>query len=288
MRIFVITFLFLSNALIVHAQHHFEKSFKITFPNNKAKQVSYIRFPANSPIIGTLEIEVSGGYNHQLNRGNLTKRINLVFNGGPSGYISQQSEVVSANGELGSQWSIGEFERENTRIPIYHLVSTGNDIVVKVRGTIIHNTVATLITNNLNILGPLDFEGSMPSRSFKSSIEPRIGLGTKTPEHRLDVVGKIRAHEILVNTQKTADHVFEEDYKLRSLDSLAAFIKENGHLPEIPSAEAMKASNLEVGSFQIDLLQKVEELTLYILQLKKEADLRNQKIRELEGKLNGE
>ncbi|WP_197464819.1 hypothetical protein [Sphingobacterium populi] len=55
----------------------------------------------------------------------------------------------------------------------------------------------------------------------------------------MDIVGKLHAHEILVNMQKAADYVFEPDYELTPLDSLALFIKTNKHLPEIPSANKM-------------------------------------------------
>ena len=73
------------------------------------------------------------------------------------------------------------------------------------------------------------------------------------------------------------DHVFYPDYNLRPLDELEQFIKENNHLPEIPSAEEVKENGLDLGEMQGKLLLKIEELTLYILQQeKKMTDLQKQ------------
>lgn len=87
--------------------------------------------------------------------------------------------------------------------------------------------------------------------------------------YKLDVNGKIRANEIVVNTSG-ADFVFENNYKLRALDEVESFIKENGHLPEIQSAEEMQESGLSLSEMNTKLLQKVEELTLYLIEQNKQ------------------
>ena len=92
-----------------------------------------------------------------------------------------------------------------------------------------------------------------------------IGIGTTTPNYLLDVKGTIRADEIIVNSG-SADFVFAEDYNLRSLSEVQQFIQEHKHLPEIQSAEQMEKNGVSVNELQIQLLQKIEELTLYILQ----------------------
>ncbi|MDR2085292.1 MAG: hypothetical protein LBP67_09905 [Bacteroidales bacterium] len=68
------------------------------------------------------------------------------------------------------------------------------------------------------------------------------------------------------------DHVFYSDYNLRSLPELEQFINENKHLPEIPSAEEVMKNGIDVGDMQGKLLLKIEELTLYILDLQKQID----------------
>ena len=88
----------------------------------------------------------------------------------------------------------------------------------------------------------------------------------------------IRTQAINVEIPIGADFVFNEQYNLRSLEEVKSFIDANGHLPEIQSAEDMQQNGINVSDFQIQLLQKIEELTLYII--KQEA-----RIKELESKI---
>ena len=105
-----------------------------------------------------------------------------------------------------------------------------------------------------------------------------IGIGTASPAYKLDVNGTIRANEIIVNTTG-ADFVFAEDYQLRPLSEVKAFIQENKHLPEIKSAQEMQENGVGINELQTQLLQKIEELTLYILQ-------QEDRIKALEAELN--
>ncbi|SHK74248.1 hypothetical protein [Chryseobacterium polytrichastri] len=84
--------------------------------------------------------------------------------------------------------------------------------------------------------------------------------------------GKLEAKDVVITQTPTADFVFAPDYNLRGIHDLDKFISEKNHLPEIPSAKEMTEKGLAVGDFQIKLLQKIEELTLYIISLKKEMD----------------
>jgi hypothetical protein len=79
------------------------------------------------------------------------------------------------------------------------------------------------------------------------------------------------------------DHVFAQDYKLRSLSELETFIKENKHLPEIPSAKEVEENGFKLGEMQGKLLLKVEELTLYIIELEKQIKDLQQKVNEKGG-----
>lgn len=118
-----------------------------------------------------------------------------------------------------------------------------------------------------------------------------IGIGVNAPQSKLDVAGKssfrdnmkvnakIEAKEIRVTLTPTADFVFEENYELPKLKDVEKFIKENKHLPEVASAKVMEKEGVNVGEFQIKLLQKIEELTLYVIDQQK-------KIETLENKLS--
>lgn len=95
-----------------------------------------------------------------------------------------------------------------------------------------------------------------------------------TGPYKLAVEGKIGAREIKVTLASPwADYVFADNYKLKSLYDVDQFVKVNKHLPGIPSsAEVEKAGGVELGNINVKLLEKVEELTLYVIELKKEND----------------
>ncbi len=95
-----------------------------------------------------------------------------------------------------------------------------------------------------------------------------VGIGTPTPNYQLSVNGTVQAKEIIVETG-WSDFVFEEDYNLKSLNEVANFIKENKHLPEIPTAAEVQKNGISLGEMQSKLLQKIEELTLYIIEIEK-------------------
>jgi len=84
------------------------------------------------------------------------------------------------------------------------------------------------------------------------------------------------------------DHVFYPDYNLRPLDELEQFIKENNHLPEIPSAKEVKENGLDLGDMQGKLLLKIEELTLYTIEQQKLIEALEKRLSELENEKGGE
>jgi len=97
----------------------------------------------------------------------------------------------------------------------------------------------------------------------------RVGIGTTNPGVALDVVGTVRAStNIMVGGQtlNVPDYVFEPDYKLRPLTELQTYIVKEKHLPDIPSAQEIKAQGVNLSELQMQLLKKVEELTLYTIE----------------------
>ncbi|MCU0422132.1 MAG: hypothetical protein MUC81_04905 [Bacteroidia bacterium] len=105
-----------------------------------------------------------------------------------------------------------------------------------------------------------------------------------TIQYRVYNDGLIRAREIKVNLNVIPpDYVFESNYKLMSLNDLECFIKANKHLPNIPSAKEMITSDgVELSTMQFKLLEKIEELTLYLIELNRENQVLKQKLCELE------
>ncbi|MEQ8244349.1 hypothetical protein [Fulvivirga sp.] len=117
-------------------------------------------------------------------------------------------------------------------------------------------------------------DSSYPTERMVVAPNGNVGIGSINPAHKLDVNGTIHASEVLVDLNFPGpDYVFEEDYPLSSLSEIESYIKANKHLPEVPSAAQMKEEGVNIVQMQMLLLKKVEELTLHVIDLKKENSL---------------
>jgi len=112
-----------------------------------------------------------------------------------------------------------------------------------------------------------------------------VGIG-RTPgaNYKLDVAGTLRADNY-IGKVNGADFVFEKDYKLKSLSETERFINENKHLPEIASAKEMEENGVNIAQFQMKLLQKMEEMTLYIIDQNKKNEKQEQELKILKAKI---
>ncbi|HMJ67783.1 MAG TPA: hypothetical protein VK508_02745 [Cyclobacteriaceae bacterium] len=101
-----------------------------------------------------------------------------------------------------------------------------------------------------------------------------VGIGTLSPDAKLAVKGKIHAQEVQIDLAGAVapDYVFEQNYKLPSLETLRTYIEQYHHLPEVPSAEEMGENGVNVGEMNLLLLKKIEELTLYVIDQQKQID----------------
>lgn len=112
-----------------------------------------------------------------------------------------------------------------------------------------------------------------------------VGIGTSSPDAKLAVNGTIHAKEVRVDLNVPgADYVFEKSYPLRPLAAVNKYIGLNHHLPDMPSAKSMGKNGIDVSGMNMKLLQKVEELTLYLIQMKKENALLNKRLKKVENR----
>jgi hypothetical protein len=141
----------------------------------------------------------------------------------------------------------------------------GGSIAVGVYGT------ASSATNN--------WAGYFSGSTYVST-DLRVATTNQASGYAVSVGGKVACEEVLVDYESGwPDYVFGEEYELLSLPDLESSIKENGHLPGIPSAKHVSENGFELGDMQKRVLEKVEELTLYTIEQQKMID---QLIKEME------
>jgi len=134
--------------------------------------------------------------------------------------------------------------------------------------------------NNYGPISGLNFWKPSGSNGFGNyfmfiSDQGNVSIGTDDSKgYKFAVKGKMIAEEIVVKLHGNwPDFVFKKEYGLMSLEDVECFIKENSHLPNMPSASEVEEAGIPLGEMNAKLLQKVEELTLYVIELKKEIDI---------------
>ena len=167
-------------------------------------------------------------------------------------------------------------------------------------GTVIelgHNSTTTAHTkligysnphSNLNSQFEIQTYNGTWNTGFYQNERGNVLIGKTTQinsDYKLDVEGKIRANEVIVNTTG-ADFVFAPEYKLPTLSEVESFIKENNHLPDIAPASEMKKNGMNMSEMQTKLLQKMEELTLYIIEQNKNNESQSNEIELLKKEIS--
>jgi hypothetical protein len=164
-------------------------------------------------------------------------------------------------------------------------ISLGNDLYP----ALIYSSAASgefRIDNRSSFGGYISFYPNGQSKTIGSEAmriiaSGNIGIGTAAPTEKLSVNGKIRAQEIKVEASPWPDYVFNKSYSLPTLLETEQHIKEKGHLPGIPSAAEVKANGIDLGEMNAKLLQKIEELTLHLIEKDKEIQLIKSDYKEL-------
>ncbi len=128
-------------------------------------------------------------------------------------------------------------------------------------------------------MGPINFI------TLNQSGTVSIGTSQAHDDYKLGVGGKIIAEEMKVQLQSAwPDYVFDKNYNLWTIQEVDTYIKEHGHLHNIPSATEVKNEGIQLGEMNAKLLQKIEELTLYIIQQQEDIQELKEKVIALENK----
>ena len=155
------------------------------------------------------------------------------------------------------------------------IISTGNDGDLHFIGD--GDDALTITDDNGRVgVGTPD-----PLAQFQVIGDVSIGALAVPEGYMLAVDGKVIAKEIRVQADPWPDYVFKNDYSLPALPELESQIRAAGHLPGIPSAEEVNAEGIELGDMNRRLLEKVEELTLYLIEQDKQIRALQEDVREL-------
>jgi hypothetical protein len=222
----------------------------------------------------------------------------------PDNFYGQSSPIVRIKGKVGQRQGAISFENENVtgRLEIGQnshnaFINTFDDTLVinfhENRPIDIYGKTTTnkgLRAKNDVGLPAIEVDGTGGNYRIGQIItcdnnqsKPLVITNTSLPQNKKDVFavygdGYVFAREVKVELNNSrADYVFEKDYPLMPLQELKAYIQKHKHLPKIPTAQEAQAYGVELGKMNELLLEKIEELTLYILQLE-------ERIKKMEGK----
>lgn len=218
---------------------------------------------------------------------------------------------IAALDYTGKMQLAGSFNSHGIRVPgVYTYTATGipTGIELEVPGDVKYNAIRAVAGSTLSSsiiffdptwqsgaagisAGAINVDGATsvtrgvwnnPLAYFRKS-DGFVGIGTTNPDAKLSVKGQVHAQEVKVDIigSVAPDYVFAEGYKLPSLDEVKAYIDKHQHLPEVPSAKELEANGINVGEMNLLLLRKIEELTLYVIDLKKQNDVQQEEINRL-------
>jgi hypothetical protein len=215
--------------------------------------------------------------------------------------------TLTAIPSLGQYWSTASNNIWNTNSSNVGIGTSGNSYInskLTVRGNVeIQNSSGTKLiyfpasgnsyfNNGGNVgIGTTNpdarfvVRGGESQFAYYSYFASNVGIGTTNPSSALCVNGTIRAREVVVTTQGWPDHVLKPDYNLKPLHEVEKYIKKNSHLEGIPSEKEIKVKGIPMGEMQAKLLQKLEETTLYLIEMKKENEQLKARLAAIEQKV---
>ncbi len=198
------------------------------------------------------------------------RNLQVGQNAGVTGQFSAGNAAIATTLSVGTNATIGQNLTVNQNATIQGTVNANQNLAVANNLT---------VGNNSTLLGTLSV-GSGATINGDLRVNSRVAIGTgsfsylgNTQNYELMVDGGIAAREVRVAAPGAwPDYVFAPDYPLKTIAEVAQYIQENQHLPNVPSAQEVEKGGIDVAAMNKALLEKVEEMTLYLIQQHKEIE----------------
>jgi hypothetical protein len=243
----------------------------------------YVGIGTNNP---TATLEIANTPNHTFNAGVIGNRANTNIQ--MLGSAAVIAPGITDNSSVGAvAWDFfnnGNNPSWSGAILDYYgagMTGTQNGVLAANQGSLVFQNVnsGVISSNGANI-----FISPLFNVSTCFLVDGSVGIGTTdTKGYKFAVNGSSVFTKVVVKAVGSwPDYVFDSTYQLRPLEKVEQYIRDNHHLPEIPSADSVEKAGIDVGANQATLLKKVEELTLYMIGQQQQLDRLTEKDRHLE------
>jgi hypothetical protein len=195
--------------------------------------------------------------------------------------VDPTGKIIADAGSTGSAWVLGGNAENNIGTAGQAIGTTDQTdmpfITANIERMRISGTTGNIIISgqtNINVSGAI---GSTPV----DALVIKDVSNSNTINFKVNTNGQTYAREVIVSLKDFPDYVFKPDYKLMPLGEVKSYIEINHHLPNMPSSADVEKDGANLGEIQRVSVEKIEELTLYMLEIKKEMDKQNKEIEKL-------
>jgi len=196
-------------------------------------------------------------------------------------YLQGNSDTNIRMAEGGGKVGVGLNPLE--RLHITGNLRLDNGLFITNKEMIFRPAVADVGDVNTN---NIIFQNNAEIEIMRINKDGNVGIGTATPTQKLEVEGTVKASSFVSSASSFPDYVFESDYNLLSLNQLHSFIKENKHLPNMPSEKEVVENGLDVTDVVVKSVENIENIYLHLIQLNEKMEALEKENAELKALLN--
>ncbi len=244
-------------------------------PDNTIHYYKFAILPKSSAATGEmLMIKLIGGayYSYQ-------KKIEIIYMGNREGF---NGYLMQRDGDNYSNLRIEAYRETDGSVSVYFVMGNAyvhGKLFASVSGAASSNIlIANPQKRTTTPTGTLVFSSKDRNGNLRVLSNGNIGIGTDLSpnpnNYKLAVNGIVGAKEVVVEIESStwSDYVFDDGYVLMPLNEVEKFVNTNNHLPDIPTSSEVEAEGIGLGEMNAKLLKKIEELTLYVIDLQKQID----------------